>query len=513
MLSIVRACALIGLDGCIVEVETDFNPRGAIPNFTIVGLPDNAVRESRERVRAAIRNSSLTFPNKVFVVNLSPADLPKHGPVYDLAIAIGVLAATDQVPLGALEDSVFIGELSLDGSVRHVKGVMPMVFAAYQEGYKRVFVAEEDALQAALVEGIEIIPVKSLGQLVEHLYGLNPISPYHLTKDQLQANNATPDGIVDFSAIKGQEHVKRALEIAAGGNHNIRLMGPPGTGKTLLARAIPGILPQMTIEEALEVTRIYSVADILQSNHPLMQSRPFRAPHHTISQPGMVGGGTIPRPGEITLAHRGVLFLDEATEHNPRTLEVLRQPIEDKIVTISRAKGSLTFPANFLLVLAHNQCPCGNYGDASRTCTCTPAMINRYQSKLSGPLLDRIDIHVEVPRVDYDKLMGNQQSERSETVRARVEGARDRQRHRFKGIPELFANSDIRVGDIERFCVLTSDARQLLELSVKRMQLSARAYHRILKLARTIADLGDSEVIQVQHVAESVQYRPPQALF
>ncbi len=508
MLSIVRACALIGLDGCVVEVETDFNPRAGVPSFTIVGLPDNAVRESRERVRASIKNSGLAFPNKVYVVNLSPADLPKHGPAYDLAIAIGVLAATDQVPLAALEHSMFIGELSLDGSVRHVKGVMPMTYTAFQEGYDRVFVAASDAPQASLVPGIEIIPVETLGQLVEHLYGLNPINPFVLEKDPTDSISNSLDGIVDFSVIKGQDHVKRALEIAAGGNHNIRMVGSPGTGKTLLARAIPGILPQMTLEEALEVTRIYSVADLLQNDHPLMRRRPFRAPHHTISQPGMVGGGTIPRPGEITLAHRGVLFLDEATEHNQKTLEVLRQPIEDKIITISRAKGTLTFPANFLLVLAHNPCPCGNFGDTSKSCSCTPAMIARYQSKLSEPLLDRIDMHVEVPRVEYDKLMGTEAGEHSVDIKVRVERARQRQYERFKDIKGLFANSDMRVGDIQRFCILSGEARQLLEISVKRMQLSARAYHRMLKLSRTIADLADSDVIHIQHVAEAIQYRP-----
>ncbi len=508
MLSIVHACALVGLDGRIVEVETDFNPRAGVPSFTIVGLPDNAVRESRERVRASVKNSGLAFPNKVYVVNLSPADLPKHGPSYDLAIAIGVLASTDQVPLASLEHSMFIGELSLDGSVRHVKGVMPMAYTAYQEGYERIFVPAEDAPQAALVQGIEIIPVETLGQLVEHLYGLNPIQPFVVSDYQSNSNSSDLDEIVDFSVIKGQDHVKRALEIAAGGNHNIRMVGSPGTGKTLLARAIPGILPPMTLDEALEVTRIYSVADMLQNDHPLMRQRPFRAPHHTISQPGMVGGGTIPRPGEITLAHRGVLFLDEVTEHNQKTLEVLRQPIEDKIVTISRAKGTLTFPANFLLVLAHNPCPCGNFGDVSKTCTCTPTMITRYQSKLSEPLLDRIDMHVEVPRVEYDKLMGTEVGERSAEIKIRVERARQRQYERFKNIAGLFANSDMRVGDIQRFCILSNEARQLLEITVRRMQLSARAYHRMLKLSRTIADLADADIIQTHHVAEAVQYRP-----
>lgn len=508
MLSIVRSCALVGLDGRVVEVETDYNPRAGIPAFTIVGLPDNAVRESRERVRAAIKNSDLTFPNKVYVVNLSPADLPKHGPSYDLAIAVGVLASTDQVPLEALEKSMFIGELSLDGSVRHVKGVMPLVYTAYQEGFERVYVAAEDAPQASLVRGIEIIPVDTLGQLVEHLYGLNPISVYSGENDFLANGSGAPADVVDFEDIAGQEAIKRALEIAAGGNHNIRLVGPPGTGKTLLARAVPGILPMLTLEEALEVTRIYSVADMLQNDHPLMHLRPFRAPHHTISQPGMVGGGTIPRPGEITLAHRGVLFLDECTEHNPRTLEVLRQPIEDKIVTISRAKGTLTFPANFLLILAHNPCPCGNFGDPIKHCSCTPTMITRYQSKLSGPLLDRVDIHIEVPRVDYDKLMGTTKGERSAVIQARVEKARKRQRERFGDKSGVFANSDMKVGDIQRFCVLTPEARQLLDISVRRMQLSARAYHRLLKLSRTIADLADCTHIEIQHIAEAVQYRP-----
>ncbi|MBZ0300333.1 MAG: YifB family Mg chelatase-like AAA ATPase [Anaerolineae bacterium] len=508
MLAIVRACAIIGLDGCIVEVQTDFNPRASIPIFSIVGLPDNAVRESRERVRAAIKNSRLTFPNKGYLVNLSPADIPKHSAAYDLAIAVGVLAATDQVPLKALDEALFIGELSLDGSVRHVKGVMPMTYAAYQEGFQTVYVAAEDAPQAALVEGIQVIPVHTLAQLVEHLYGLQVIPPYQAPPSSTADNPQIQVGLVDYSDIKGQEHVKRALEIAAGGGHNVLLSGPPGTGKTLLARALPGILPRLTLEEALEVTRIYSVADLLTNDHPLIQARPFRAPHHTISTAGMIGGGSVPRPGEVTLSHRGILFLDECTEHNPRTLEVLRQPIEDRIVTISRAKGSLTFPANFMLVMAMNPCPCGYFGDPVKACTCTPAMITRYQSKLSGPLLDRIDIHVEVPRVDYDKLLGNTQAEPSAVIRERVEQARAIQEQRFADHAGLHANGDMRVSDIQKFCNLSHDAKQLLDLSVRRMQLSARAYHRILKLARTIADLANDAQIEVQHVAEAIQYRP-----
>ncbi|NWF68575.1 MAG: YifB family Mg chelatase-like AAA ATPase [Chloroflexi bacterium] len=506
MLAIARACALVGLEGSIVEVETDFNPRAGIPAFTIVGLPDSAVRESRERVRAAIKNSGLQFPPKIYVVNLSPADLPKHGPAYDLAIAVGVLAATDQMPLGALDQAMFIGELSLDGSIRHVNGVMAMTHTAQQAGLQTVYVAADDAPEASLVQGIEVIPLQSLGQLVEHLYGLSRIPPYQPPPLALDEAPIL-DGLTDFADVRGQEHVKRALEIAAGGSHNVLMKGPPGVGKSLLARALPGILPSLTMNEALEVTRIYSVADLLQGQ-PLLRARPFRAPHHTISQAGLVGGGAVPRPGEISLAHRGVLFLDELVEFSPKTLEVLRQPIEDKIVTISRAKGTLTFPANFLLLGAMNPCPCGYFMDAVKPCTCTPTMITRYQGRISGPLLDRIDIHVDVPRVDYEKLMGSPQGETSLQIRARVERARQRQRERFKDTPGLFANSDMGAGQVQKFCALTDPARQLLEVSVKRMQLSARAYHRTLKLSRTLADLEDHDIIQPHHVAEALQYRP-----
>jgi magnesium chelatase family protein len=506
MLAIVRACAVIGLDGCIVEVQTDFNPRAGLPTFTIVGLPSSEVKESRERVRSAIRNSGLQFPNKAYVVNLSPADLPKQGASYDLAIAVGALAATDQVPLPALQDALFIGELSLDGSVRHVDGVLPMVHTALREGIGRAYVPAIDAAEASLVEGIDVLPVESLGQLVEHLYGLNPIAPFELP--ELPPDDGPPEGIVDFADIRGLEHVKRALEIAAAGNHNILLTGVPGSGKSLSARAMPGILPRLTMAEALEVTRIYSVAGLLRGESPLIRSRPFRAPHHTTSQAGLVGGGSIPRPGEISLAHRGVLFLDEIVELSPHVLEVLRQPIEDKTVSISRARGSLTFPANFLLVAARNPCPCGHFGDPVKTCTCSPSMVQRYQSRLSGPLLDRIDLHVEVMRVDYDKLMGDTRAEPSKVVRARVEQARQVQAERFRDLPNVFANADMSVSEISHFCVLAADARQLLELSVKRMQLSGRAYHRVLKLSRTIADLGASERIEINHVAEAIQYRP-----